>query len=254
MTDDHIDNTRYSRQSAFDHIGTAGQAAISKGRVLLIGCGALGTNIASTLVRAGVKSLHIADPDTVELSNLQRQTLFDESDAHAGSYKAQAAIDKLKQINHEVELSSFVGRFDQSTISDFTASDYDIILDGTDDIVARFLINQYAVNNKLPWVYGAVAGSSGLAAFFPPGGNPCLNCIFDQPQKRTDVDTAQNRGVISPVVTMTTSLQCAWAMKYLAGQKVQPELAHFDIWANQFAFSTLVSAGDKCQTCHSQAR
>lgn len=240
---------RYSRQVAFAGIGQAGQAGIGRGRVLLVGCGALGTHIAGTLVRAGIRSLHIVDPDTVELSNLQRQTLFDEKDASSDASKARQAVEKLRAVNSAVALSYSIGKFSRETAGSFNPSDYDLIMDGTDDIVARFFINDYAVAHNLPWIYGAVAGSAGMAAFFPAGGNPCLNCIFDPPASKTDVDTAGTKGVIAPVVAMTTALQCNWALQFLSGRTPQPKLAHFDIWADQFSFSELVSAGEKCPCC-----
>lgn len=243
------DESRYSRQSAFAGIGLGGQEKISAGRVLLIGCGALGTNIASTLVRAGVGALHIVDPDRVELSNLQRQTLFDETDARDSRFKAEAAVEKLGQANSEVNLSCYVGKFEEKTQDEFEPGKFDIIMDGTDDIVARFFINEYAVSKGLPWVFGAVAGATGMAAFFPSGGSPCLNCLFDRPALRTDVDTAQTKGVISPIVTLTTSLQCGWCLKYLAGVRFEPKLAHFDIWADQISYSLMESAGKKCEVC-----
>ncbi len=249
MTKNIIDNSRYSRQIAFSGIGIQGQEAISRGRVLLIGCGALGTHIAATLVRAGIGSLHIVDPDRVELSNLQRQALFDENDAQLGAFKAQAAVDHLAKINSLVQLKPFVTRFDAETAPDFAPASYDIILDGTDDILSRFFINDYAVSNNIPWIYGAVAGAAGMAAFFPALGNPCLRCIFDPPASRYEVDTAQTRGVIAPVVTMTTSIQCCWALKYLAGGTVEPVMAHFNIWADHIAYAELGSAGHKCSCC-----
>ena len=240
---------RYSRQEAFAGIGREGQERIGNGRVLLIGCGALGTNIAAAIVRAGVKSLHIVDPDRVELSNLQRQALFDENDAEQAGYKAETAIGKLTKVNSSVDYSFTIGKFGSDTADGFVSSDYDIILDATDDITARFDINEYAVGNSLPWVFGAVAGSAGMAAFFPAGGKPCLNCIFDRPASRTDVDTAQTKGVIQPVVTMTTSLQTAWALKYLATGEMGPKMAHYDIWADRFAISELESSSKGCGCC-----
>ena len=243
------EENRYARQIAFEGIGQSGQAKINKSRALLIGCGALGTNIASSLVRAGVGSLTIVDPDRVELSNLQRQILFNESDVAREGYKAELAVEWLARVNSKVSLTSYVGRFGQDTVSEFNPDDYDIVLDATDDIVVRFEINDYAVTNGIPWVYGAVAGSAGMAAFFPEGGKPCLKCIFDRPASKTDVDTAQTKGVISPVVTMTTSLQVCWALKHLSGQKVVPSLAHYNIWDNHISYSDIVSAGEKCPCC-----
>ncbi|MBN2064806.1 MAG: ThiF family adenylyltransferase [Sedimentisphaerales bacterium] len=249
MTDNIIDNSRYSRQVAFSAVGTQGQEAISRGRVLLIGCGALGTNIAASLVRSGIGSLHIVDPDRVELSNLQRQALFDEEDSRQGAFKAQAAVKHLARINSQVQLESFTARFDVQTAASFEPGKYDIILDGTDDILSRFFINDYAVSNNIPWIYGAVAGAAGMAAFFPASGNPCLRCVFDPPASRNEVDTAQTRGVIAPVVTMTTSIQCCWALKYLSGRNIKPLMAHYDIWADHIAYAELVSAGHMCSCC-----
>ncbi len=252
MTKESGDN-RYARQIAFNGIGQSGQAKISQGRVLLIGCGALGTNIASLLVRAGIRSLMIVDPDKVELSNLQRQTLFNEMDAAKERNKAEIAVERLAGVNSGVVLSSYVGWFSEETVSEFDPEDFDIVMDATDDIYVRFEINEYAVSSGIAWVYGAVAGSSGMAAYFPGGGKPCLRCMFDPPRNKADVDTAQTKGVIAPVVTMTTALQVSWALKHLSGQEVVPSLVHYDIWDNQFSCSEIVSAGEMCPVCGSLA-
>ncbi|HID24148.1 MAG TPA: thiazole biosynthesis adenylyltransferase ThiF, partial [Planctomycetaceae bacterium] len=131
---------RYSRQILFSEIGEEGQKRLLVGRVLLCGCGALGSVIAETLTRAGVGFLRIVDRDFVELSNLQRQVLFDEHDVDNHLPKAVAAAEKLRRINGDVTLEPIVVDVDHTNILDM-CDDIDLIMDGTDNFEVRFLIN-----------------------------------------------------------------------------------------------------------------
>src|SRR5688500_857276 len=144
---------RYHRQTLLPQIGQSGQERLSRASVLLVGCGALGTVMAEQLVRAGVGNLRIVDRDVVELSNLQRQTLFDESDAAEGVPKAVAARRRLKEINSQVSVEAHVTDFFAGNAQEF--ADVELILDGTDNVETRYLINDLSVRHGVPWVYGA---------------------------------------------------------------------------------------------------
>src|SRR5712672_1445208 len=171
------DLDRYSRQILFQGIGEAGQRKIREGRVLLCGCGALGSAIADGLVRAGVGFLRLVDRDFVELSNLQRQVLFDEEDIAQALPKAIAAGRKLAKINSTVSLDPLVADIDHTNMLALAAG-VDLILDGMDNFETRFLINDAALERRLPWVYGGCVGSHGQVMPIFPGETGCLRCLI----------------------------------------------------------------------------
>jgi molybdopterin/thiamine biosynthesis adenylyltransferase len=164
---------RYSRQMRFGGILEKGQRKLLESRVTLCGCGALGTVIANSLVRAGVGFVRIIDRDFIESHNLQRQVLFDESDIAANLPKAEAAARKLRVINSTVTVEPIVADIDRTNILEFS-KDADIILDGTDNFEIRYLINDVCVKLNKPWVYGGSVGSHGQTMTIIPGETPCL--------------------------------------------------------------------------------
>jgi adenylyltransferase/sulfurtransferase len=227
---------RYSRQIRFAEIGIEGQLQLLDSTVLLIGCGALGSVIASTLVRSGVGTVKIADRDFLETSNLQRQFLFDETDVAAGLPKAVAAAKKLCQINSEVTIEPIVKDIDFGNIESFCAS-VDLILDGTDNFETRFLINDVSAKQKIPWVYGGCLGASGQSMSILPGETACLHCLLtDGPPPPGTSPTCDTAGIIAPIIGVIASIQCADAIKILSGNKdrVGNELTIVDLWENQF--------------------
>jgi adenylyltransferase/sulfurtransferase len=246
------DLSRYSRQMLFEPLGEAGQRRLSAARVTLVGCGALGTVLANTLVRAGVGFVRICDRDYVELDNLQRQVLFDEQDIAGNLPKAHAAAAKLAQINSQVRVEPVVVHVDHTNIEALTA-DVDLVLDGTDNFETRFLINDLAVKTGRPWVYGAVIGASGLCMTVLPGETPCLRCVFESappPEMNPTCDTA---GVIGPAVNIVASFQAAEAMKLLAGRREEAirGLLSIDVWTGRVMNLQVQSAldGGSCPCC-----
>src|SRR5581483_5351174 len=145
---------RYSRQILFEGIGERGQQRLLDARVAVVGCGALGSFQAGALARAGIGFLRIIDRDYVELSNLQRQWLFDQCDAEQGLPKAIAAARKIAAINSGIEVEPAVADLTAANIDDLLEH-IDLILDGTDNFDTRYLLNDYAVSHAKPWVYGA---------------------------------------------------------------------------------------------------
>lgn len=243
---------RYSRQMLFDGIGEAGQRRLRDARVVLIGCGALGTVSANTLVRAGVGHLRICDRDYIERDNLQRQVLFDEDDIAANLPKAQAAATKLARINSSVNVEPVVRDVNHTNIEQLTAG-YDLILDGTDNFETRFLINDLAVKTNRPWIYGAVIGATGLCMTIIPHDTPCLRCVFEQappPEMNPTCDTA---GVLASAVNIVASLQAAEAIKLLTGQpeRINRHLVHLDVWSGRFINMNVQNTLDKgnCSCC-----
>ncbi len=243
---------RYSRQMLFEKIGPEGQRRLSHSRVVLIGCGALGTVLANTLVRAGVGYLRICDRDFIERDNLQRQVLFDEDDIAANVPKAEAAASKLARINPEVKVESVVIDVNPANIERL-AEGVDLLLDGTDNFETRFLINDLAVKTGRPWVYGAVIGATGLCMTILPHDTPCMRCIFEDappPELNPTCDTA---GVLLPAVQMVASFQALEALKLLTGRKYEINrcLVQIDAWSARVVNLQVQSAYDEgdCPCC-----
>src|SRR5215204_5666908 len=224
---------RYSRQMRFPGIGKAGQQKLLASRVTLCGCGALGTVLANSLVRAVVGFVRIIDRDFIESHNLQRQVLFDESDIAANLPKAEAAARKLRAINSSVTVEPVVTDIDRTNILEL-CRDADLILDGTDNFEIRYLINDVAVKLDKPWVYGGCIGSHGQVMAILPGQTPCLRCVFEAAPAPGEAGTCETAGVLGPIVNIVASLQATEAIKILTGnlEQVNRELWYFDIWEN----------------------
>ena len=225
---------RYSRQILFDGIGMEGQARIIAARVALVSCGALGTVQASLLARAGVGTLRIIDRDFVEESNLQRQILFDEDDVRNLLPKAVAAEKKLRAVNSLVQVEGLVEDVNASTIGRLLDG-FDLIVDGTDNFDARYLVNDYSVKTGTPWVYGACVGSYGLTFPVLPGETACLRCVFESAPPAGFSPSCDTAGVIGPIVGAIASLQAAEALKILAGRRarINRRITALDIWDNR---------------------
>ena len=226
---------RYSRQMRFYGIAEAGQKKLLDSHVTLCGCGALGTVIANSLVRAGVGFVRIIDRDFIESHNLQRQVLFDESDIAANLPKAEAAARKLRVINSAVTVEPVVTDIDRTNILEL-CQDADLILDGTDNFEIRYLINDVAVKLNKPWVYGGSIGSHGQTMTILPGQTPCLRCVFEAAPAPGEAGTCETAGVLAPIVNIVASFQAAEAFKILTGKldQVNRELIYIDVWENVY--------------------
>jgi adenylyltransferase/sulfurtransferase len=224
---------RYSRQMRFAGIGEEGQRRLLHSRVTLCGCGALGTVLASALVRAGVGHLRLVDRDFIETNNLQRQVLFDEHDVAENLPKAEAAARKLAAINSGVHVEPVVIDIDRTNILELVA-DADLILDGTDNFEIRYLINDVAVKLSKPWVYGGCIGSHGQSMTILPGETPCLRCVFEAAPAPGEAGTCETAGVLSPIVNIVASFQAAEAFKILTGRRdhISRDLVYIDVWEN----------------------
>lgn len=207
---------RYSRQMLFLPIGREGQKRLNKSKVTIIGCGGLGSVITNNLARAGVGYLRIVDRDRVELSNLQRQILFDEEDVKKNLPKAVAAKKKLGYINSDIKIDSLVEEVTKDNIEDII-SGVDIVLDATDNFETRFLINDTCIKNKIPWIYGAVAASYGVVFNILPKNSICLRCIFREIPSPEDILTCNTVGIINSIVNVIASIQTTEALKFLTG-------------------------------------
>jgi adenylyltransferase/sulfurtransferase len=224
---------RYSRQMRFPGVGKEGQKRLLASHVTLCGCGALGTVLANVLVRAGVGHLRVVDRDFIELSNLQRQVLFDEQDVAENLPKAEAAARKLEAINSAIHVEPVVTDIDRTNILELV-HDADLILDGTDNFEIRYLINDAAVKLNKPWVYGGCIGSHGQTMTILPGETPCLRCVFEAAPAPGESGTCETAGVLSPIVNIVASFQATEALKILAGKRdrINRELIYLDVWDN----------------------
>ena len=246
-------NDRYSRQIRFPHIGQGGQEKLSAARVTLIGCGALGSVIAETLARAGVGFLRIVDRDFLEISNLQRQSLFNEEDVKSGLPKAIAAAARLRQINSTIEVEPVVADVMSENIRDLVDGS-DLILDGTDNFEIRFLINDVSIATETPWIYGGCLGSDGQMMVVLPGETACLHCLMiDGPPAPGTSDTCDSFGILAPIINVVASFQAMEAIKLLSGNisAVNRKLNVFEMWSNtvrQMDISGLRASVD-CPAC-----
>jgi molybdopterin/thiamine biosynthesis adenylyltransferase len=229
-----MNREKYSRQILFGPIGAQGQERLGRAKVVIVGCGALGTAQANALARAGVGTLRIVDRDTVEESNLQRQILFDESDAAINLPKAVAAARKLQQINSEVKVEAIVVDAESRNAEDLVRG-CEVILDGTDNFETRYLLNDVSLKLGIPWIYGAVVASYGATFTILPGRTPCLACVFPKPPEGMH-DTCDTVGVIGPAVAWVTAVQVTEALKLLLGREAElhASLLTYDIWNNHF--------------------
>ena len=208
-------NDRYSRQILFSPIGSSGQKVLGQARVVIVGCGALGSVAAEQLVRAGVGSLKLIDRDFVEWSNLQRQSLYTEDDARLSLPKAVAAQAVLSSMNSLVQIEGIVKDLTFHNIGTL-CRDSDLIVDGTDNFESRYLINDYSIQTGCKWVYGACLGSYGTSFAFRPGVTPCLQCLFPKPPKPGETETCDTVGILAPVVHIVASYQVAQALRITA--------------------------------------
>ncbi|MGP4107270.1 ThiF family adenylyltransferase [Virgibacillus sp. L01] len=241
-------STRYSRQMLFTPIREAGQEKLANSTVLVVGAGALGTVICNHLVRAGVGLVRLIDRDYVELSNLQRQMLFDEDDAKKAMPKAIAAKNKLEKMNSTVSVEAIVGNATNENITELIKG-IDVVLDGTDNFSTRYLLNDACFKHNIPFSYGGVVSSRGMTAFFIPNETPCLRCITNEGTESGQ--TCDTVGVISPAVDVISSLQTTETLKFLTGNKrnLRNTLKTVDLWFNQQYDIKLSNPDPNCPTC-----
>ncbi len=205
---------RYARQAALDVIGDAGQGRLGEATALVVGCGALGSAQAELLARAGVGTLRLVDRDVLELHNLQRQQLYDEDDVRARLPKAAAAARRLRRINSAIQIDEHVADVTPHTVLRLVEG-ADLLLDGTDNLDTRYLLNDAAVKVGVPWVYGGVLGTEGTVLAVRPGRGPCLRCLFSEPPDASGLPTCETYGVLGTAVSWVAALQVTEALKLL---------------------------------------
>ena len=243
---------RYVRQMRYAPLGEQGQRQISESTALICGLGALGSVLANTLARAGVGKLRIVDRDFLELNNLQRQVLYDESDVEQGLPKAIAAEKKLNAINSEITIDAHVADVDHNNIADL-ADGADILLDGTDNFETRFLLNDAAMKFNIPWVYGGCIGAEGQTMTILPGETPCLRCLMHEAPPPGTTPTCDNAGILSSIINVIASIEACEALKILSGHResINRQLTIFDLWENRIHQMKLdaLQENANCPTC-----
>jgi adenylyltransferase/sulfurtransferase len=242
--------TRYSRQELFAGIGGDGQERIRRARVLVVGVGALGSSLAETMARAGVASLTIVDRDVVELTNLQRQSLFDEEDAALARPKAAAAAARLRRVNSDVAVRGVVADVD-AALAGSLVREADLVLDGADNFETRYVVNDVCVRAGVPWVYGACVAAHGAALAVRPGRSPCLRCVLGERPAPGTGETCDTAGVVAPVVQVVAGIQAAEALKLLAGREdaLLGGLVTVDLWAGTVDVARFDGRAPWCPSC-----
>ncbi|MFT7667683.1 MAG: molybdopterin/thiamine biosynthesis adenylyltransferase [Planctomycetota bacterium] len=247
-----MNSKRFDRQVRFAPLGPQGQRRLEGSSVLLVGCGALGSSIAQSLTRAGVGELRLVDRDIVEESNLPRQVLFEDLHAREGWLKVDASRAALERIGGPTRIVTHAQHLDADTIEEL-AEGCDLILDGTDNLGTRYLVNDYCVQNTIPWVYGGVVGSGGLVLTVLPGRGPCLRCVFDSPPPTGSLPTCDTAGVIQPAVGAIASMQAGQALRVLSEtpetpKPLIPALLEIDVWSGSLR-RLVIGRQEDCVCC-----
>lgn len=235
---------RYSRQTLLPEIGTRGQKRLARGRAVVIGCGALGTHVLSFLVRAGVGKITLIDRDIVDLSNLQRQTLFSEKDV--GRPKAKVAEEYLRNINSDVKITAVITDLNHVNIEDLIEG-ADVVLDATDNMDTRFLVNDACVKHDIPWIYAGAVGTTGMVLPIMPGG-PCLRCVFQSPPQPGELPTCDTVGIVNTLPAAVASIEATEGFKIVLGKEASRELAVIDIWSGELQ-RIKVKRNPNCPCC-----
>jgi adenylyltransferase/sulfurtransferase len=224
---------RYSRQTLVKAFGRSGQRKLGDARVVIIGCGATGGIMANNLVRAGVGSITVIDSDRVELCNLHRQVLYDETDV--GQLKARTAGLRLYELNSDVKVHAIGKKVNRNNITEIIRG-ADLVCDGVDNMETRYIINDACVKLGINWIYAGVLATFGMTMPVFPNQGPCMRCVFPDPPAPGTLPTTLTEGILGPVPVVIGSIASVTAMKMLSG-KADPKkvtLTICDPWTNDF--------------------
>lgn len=241
---------RYKKQIILPDFGEIGQEKLLNSKVAIVGIGALGTVAANNLARVGVGTIKLIDRDYVELSNLQRQMLFDEEDIELGYPKAIAAANKLKKVNSNINILPFVEDLNRENIEGLI-KDVDIVIDGTDNFETRFLINEACVKHHIPWVYAGVVGTNGMTMMIIPRETPCFRCMMEEIPPPGSMPTCDTAGILGTVSNLVASLESTEVIKYLMGakDKLIKKLIYIDAWEGSLKTIDIQKTDDNCPVC-----
>ena len=245
-----FDVERFSRQTRFAPLGSAGQERLAAARIVIVGCGALGGAAALALVRAGVGHVRLIDRDVPEVSNLPRQVLFDEADVAAGLPKAVAATRHLERMSSAARIEPVVADLTAVNVADLLTG-HDLVVDGTDNFEARFLVNELCCRERIPWVHGGAIGAEGRVLAVVPGASACLRCLVPEPPAPGSLPTCETAGVLGPAVLVVGAVQAMEAIRLLVGGPAAGNrLLVCDLWDQAWRtvdLAPLAAAG--CPTC-----
>lgn len=241
-------DSRYARQMRYPAIGRTGQDRLLQAHAAIVGVGALGCVIANHLARAGVGKLTLIDRDIVDHTNLQRQLLYDETDAEQGTPKAAAAAKRLAAVNGDIAIFHHIADLSSYNAESLLAG-ADLVIDGSDNFSVRYLINEISIKNEIPWIYAGAVGANGMTMTIRPGLTPCFACMFPEPPPGASTDTCETAGVLAPIVDTVASLQAMEAIKLLTGNEhaLHGSLIQIDLWNNQS--QSIGIAGAKRSNC-----
>ncbi len=238
---------KYSRQVMLNKIGEQGQLALRNAKVLILGVGGLGNPASLYLAAAGVGTLYLADGDSIEVSNLPRQILFNEQDID--SNKADTAAEKLSEQFPDTSIEAIDDMLDKE-LCDYYLPQVDLVLDCSDNIQTRYLINQACVEHKVPLVVGAATGFDGQQLTIDPRDetSACYHCLFPASEK-APANNCQTIGIIGPVLAMVAGMQALQAIKLLTGNNAQiNQLNLLDGLANRWQQFTMKKQAN-CSVC-----
>jgi len=236
---------RYSRQIVLPEIGFEGQRKLLQSRVIVVGCGDLGTVMANNLCRAGIGYLSIVDRDLVNLSNLQRQMLFDEGDI--GQPKVLAAKSKLERINSDIKIESKAKDVNAGNVENLIEG-FHVVVDATDNFATRLLINDVCIKNQVPWIYAAVIETRGMILNISNEG-ACLRCLLPQLPKPGSLPTCETAGILNTISAIIASIACTETIKILLGKPKERRLIAYDVWSHSFDLISIEKNND-CRCCH----
>ncbi len=237
---------RYSRHTVLKDIGEEGQDLISKSKVVIIGLGGLGSTMADTLVRCGVGEILMVDRDVTELSNLQRQTIYTEDDI--GVPKAEVIRERMQKINSNISIKAEILDVDQSNIEDIIHHG-DVVLDATDNMDTRYIINDACVKHEKPWIFTAILGTYGMTLNIIPNKGPCLRCLM--PEKPDNIKTGDTEGILFSIPRLMATIASTEAIKLLTQTEPRKELLTIDLWKNEYDM-TMISSPQGCPCCGKQ--
>lgn len=239
---------RFDRQTRFAPLGRDGQARLERASVLVLGCGALGGHAAQSLVRSGIGRVVLVDRDVVDVTNLPRQVLFDERHARERTLKVAAAAETLARVGGPTRIETHARHVDAESIEEI-ARGVDLVLDGTDNLATRYLVNDWCVERACPWIYAGVVGSGGLVLPIVPGQSACLRCVFRDPPPALDLPTCETAGVLQPAVALVAALQAGLALRVLGGPPLERfALLDVDAWDGRVRELTVERDPD-CPCC-----
>ncbi len=222
---------KYYKQEKFTPL--KGSHQLFKNKVVaIIGIGGLGSHSAEYMVRMGIGTVILVDDDVIEESNLPRQIIYTQLDSDEKRLKAEVAAEHLQKVNPDVTVIAKVTRLSDNNIDELLRN-VDLVLDGTDNLKTRYLLNDYCFQNNIPWIYGSATSSMGTVTSFIPGQTPCFRCVYGNDEIEDDASCDVN-GVILPALTVTASLQVTEAIKILAGTKnVMVEEIRYNVWTRE---------------------